>query len=212
MVEVCSAWNRATGGSNSSHQPPTLPDMPSHSTRENGSYRAQNRGLSVGVLWNFLRTGGRRLAALAVRWLVDVRSQRVAGMGSAARGSPGMGVGPPERSRNRAAGLSRTGRAPGVLFSVAGGLCLPGPGRPRSLRRPVRRLPAPARPDDAPRRRRPGPPLPSPGPAGAPAPLRVRRGPRQSQSSWPSPRSWPCRFRPRRRRRSRKQRGARPGR
>ena len=70
MVEVCSAWNRATGGANSSHQPPTLPDMPSHSTRENGSYRAQKRGLSVGVLWNFLRTGGRRLAALAVRWLV----------------------------------------------------------------------------------------------------------------------------------------------
>ena len=70
MVEVCSAWNRATGGANSSHQPPTLPDMPRHSTRENGSYRAQKRGLSVGVLWNFLRTGGRRLAALAVRWLV----------------------------------------------------------------------------------------------------------------------------------------------
>ena len=58
------------GGANSSHQPPILPDMPSHSTRETGSYRAQKRGLSVGVLWNFLRTGGRRLAALAVRWLV----------------------------------------------------------------------------------------------------------------------------------------------
>ena len=72
MVEVCSAWNRATGGgANSSHQPPTLPDMPSRSTRENGSCRAQKRGLSVGVLWNFLRTGGRRLAAIAARWLVD---------------------------------------------------------------------------------------------------------------------------------------------
>ena len=43
-------------------------------------------------------------------------------------GSPGMGLGAPERGRDRAAGLSRTGRAPGVVFSFAGGV-LPAPAR-----------------------------------------------------------------------------------
>ena len=136
------------GGANSSHQPPTLPDMPSHSTRENGSYRAQKRGLSVGVLWNFLRTGGRRLAALAVRWLVAgsvparfacpgqdggaagrglsgvfrrlrLPTMRRAGAGRASAAIPGTG--------GRAGGPARSARAAAaaVLLAFAALLALP---------------------------------------------------------------------------------------
>ena len=61
-----------------------------------------------------------------------------------------------ERGRGRAAGLSRSKRAPGVLVSFAGGVCLPRPrGRCGGTWR-VGRLQAPESPDGTPRRWRRG--------------------------------------------------------
>ena len=161
-------------------------------TRDINRYRASQREAGDGLFW-VLSTDGRSMG--------DGIGRAVAG-GRFGPGvvSPGMGASPPECSRDRAAGLSRTGRAPGVLFRVlfsfAGGIRLPRPGRQCALSWLLQRLPAPAPADEAPRRRRPGLHCDPPGP---PAPLRVRGGALRQGCSWPSSRSLPCPpFRPRR--------------
>ena len=71
-------------------------------------------------------------------------------------GSPGMGLCAPERGRDQAAGLSRTGRAPRVLVIFAVGVCLRRPGRRCGGTRLARLPLAPSSPDESPRRRKPG--------------------------------------------------------
>ena len=73
------------------------------------------------------------------------------------------GVGALERGRGRAAGLSRAKRAPGVLFSFAGGICLPRPGRRCGGTRLVRRLQATGSQDEAGAPTAARRPLPDPG-------------------------------------------------
>ena len=129
-----------------------------------GVERTQNAGAvpagGFGVVLRLIRGAD---DALFRAWSTDGRSpgdgvHRTVAGGWLGPGvvSPGTGLDAPERGRDRAAGLSRTGRAPGVLFSFAGGICLPRPGRRCGGTRLVRRLQASGSQDEAARRRRPG--------------------------------------------------------
>ena len=129
MVEVCSAWNRATGVR------VTWTGLRAFLTCRavlqviTPVIERNNGGLTMRYSGRDQQTGGRRVAA----------SHRTVAGGWFGPGvvSPGMGVGALERGRGRAAGLSRAKRAPGVLFSFAGGICLPRPGRRCGGTRPV---------------------------------------------------------------------------
>ncbi len=87
MIDVCSARNRATGGSNNSDQSPNLPGMPRRFARDNDSYREQLWGLEMRFSGRGQQTGVRR--TVADGWF---------GPGV---GPPCIGLSAPERVRDR---------------------------------------------------------------------------------------------------------------